>query len=91
MLRGKFLVDCPSECGYVADEDVGSFMGLYVTSRPNMDAFEPTSGPSVSGMTCVGSCPTLLVESESHQHINPNAKYISTPGLTLLCEARTKT
>ena len=38
----------------------------------------------------VGSCPTLQVESESHQHINPSAKCISTPGLTLLREARTK-
>ena len=70
-------------CGYVADEDVGSFMGLYVTSRPNMDAFEPTSGPSVSGMTCVGSCPTLLVEGEAHQHINSTE-------LTFLRKAKTK-
>ena len=53
MLRGKFLVDCPSECGYVADEDVGSFRGVYVTSRANKVEFEPTSGPSVSGMACV--------------------------------------
>ena len=30
----------------------------------------------------VGSCPTLLVEGEVHQHINPSAKCISTPGLT---------
>jgi hypothetical protein len=51
-----------------------------------MDEFEPTSGPSVSGIACVGSCPTLLVECESHQHINPSAKCISTPGLTLLRE-----
>jgi hypothetical protein len=61
-----------------------------VTSRPNKDEFEPTSGPSVSGMACVGNCPTLLVEGESHQHINPSAKCISTPGLTLLREVRTK-
>ena len=77
-------------CGYVADEDVGSFRRVYVISGPTKDEFEPTSGPSVSGMTCVGSCPTLLVESESHQHINPSAKCILTPGLTLLREARTK-
>jgi len=51
--------------------------GVYVTS-------------SVSGMTCVKSCPTLLVESESHQYINPSAKCISTPKLTLLREARMK-
>jgi hypothetical protein len=56
-------------CGYVADEDVESFRGVYVISRPNKDEFEPTSGPSVSGMACVGSCPTLLVEGEPHQHI----------------------
>jgi hypothetical protein len=43
-----------------------------------------------SGIACVGSCPTLLVEGESHTHINPSAKCISTPGLTLLREARTK-
>jgi hypothetical protein len=61
-----------------------------VTSRPNKDESEPTSGPSVSGMACVGSCPTLLVEGESHQHINPSARCISTPGLILLREARTK-
>jgi hypothetical protein len=61
-----------------------------VISRPNKDEFEPTSGPSVSGMACVGSYPTLLVEGESHQHINPSAKCISTPGLTLLREARMK-
>jgi hypothetical protein len=77
-------------CGYVADEDVGSFRVVYVTSRPSKDEFEPTGGPSVSGMVCVGSCPTLLVESEPHQHINPSAKCISTLGLTLLREARTK-
>ena len=53
MLRGKFLVDCPSECGYVADEDVESFRGVYVTSRPNKNEFEPTSGPNVSDMVCV--------------------------------------
>jgi hypothetical protein len=64
--------------------------GWNVTSRPNKDEFEPTSGPSVSSMACVGNCPTLLVEGESHQHINPSAKCISTPGLTLLHEARTK-
>jgi len=50
-----------------------------VTSRPNKDEFEPTSGPSVSDMACVGSCPTLLVEGEAHQRINPSAKCISTP------------
>ena len=50
-----------------------------MTSRPNKDEFEPTSGPSVSGMACVGSCPTLLVEGEAHQRINPSAKCISTP------------
>ena len=77
-------------CGYVADEDVGSFRGVYVTSWPNNDAFEPISDPSVSGMACVWSCPTLLVESESHQYINPSAKCISIPRLTLLREARTK-
>jgi len=32
----------------------------------------------VSDMACVGSRPTLLLESESHQHINPSAKCIST-------------
>ena len=77
-------------CGYVADEDVGSFRGVNVTSRPNNDEFEPTSGPSVSGMAGMGSYPTLLVESESHQHINPNDKCISIPGLTLLHEAMMK-
>jgi hypothetical protein len=50
-----------------------------VTSRANKDEFEPASGPSVSSMTCVASCPTLLVEGEPHQHINPSAKCISTP------------
>jgi hypothetical protein len=74
-------------CGYVADEDVGSFRGVHVTSRPNKDEFEPTSGPSVSGMTCVGSCPTLLVEGEPHQQV-PSA--FQPPGLTLLREARMK-
>jgi hypothetical protein len=74
--EGKFLDDCPSVCGYVDDEDVSSFRGVYVTSPPNKDEFEPTSGPSVSGIACVGSCPTMLVESESHQHINPSAKCI---------------
>ena len=39
---------------------------------------------------CVGSCPTLLVEGEVHQHINSSAKYISIPWLTFLHEARTK-
>jgi hypothetical protein len=57
-------------------------MARSVTSRPNKDAFEPTSGQSVSGMVYVGSCPTLLVESEPHQYINQR--------LTLLREARTK-
>ena len=38
-------------------------------SRPNKDEFVPTSGPSVSGMAGMGSYPTLLVESEFHQHI----------------------
>ena len=38
--------------GNVAIEDVGSFRG-YVTSRPNKDEFEPTSGPSVGGVACV--------------------------------------
>jgi hypothetical protein len=90
VLRGKVPVDCPSVCGYVDDEDVGSFRGAYVTSRPNKDEFEPTSGPSVSGMACVGSCPTLLVEGEPHQHINPSAKCISTSGLTVLREERMK-
>jgi hypothetical protein len=61
-----------------------------VTFRPNKDEFEPTSGPSVSGMACVGSCPTLLVEGEPQQHINLSAKCNSTSGLTLLHEARTK-
>jgi hypothetical protein len=59
-------------------------------SWTNKDEFEPTSGPSVSNMACVRSYPTLLVEGEPHQFINPSAKCISTPGLTLLCEARTK-
>jgi hypothetical protein len=54
--------------------------GVYVTSRPNKDEFEPTSGPSVSDMVCVGSCPTLLVEVEAHQNMNPSTKCISTPG-----------
>jgi hypothetical protein len=62
----------------------------YVISRPNKNEFEPTSGPSVNGMVCVGSCPTLLVESEPHQRINPSAKCISTCELTLLREARMK-
>jgi hypothetical protein len=44
-------------CGYVADEDVGSFRGVYVISRSNKDEFEPTSGPSVSGIACVGVVP----------------------------------
>ena len=49
--EGKFLADCPSMYGYVADEDVGFFRGgMYVTSWPNKDKFEPTSGSSVSGM-----------------------------------------
>jgi len=69
---------------------LGPLWGVYVTSRSNKDEFESTSGPSVRGMACVGSYPTLLVESESHQHINPSAKCISTPKLTLLREARTK-
>jgi hypothetical protein len=47
---------------------------LSVTFRPNKDEFEPTSSPSVSDMACVGSCPTLLVKGESHQHINPSAQ-----------------
>jgi len=51
---------------------------ITMTSRSNKDEFESTSGPSVRGMACVGSYPTLLVESESHQHINPSAKCIST-------------
>jgi hypothetical protein len=51
-----------------------------VTSRPNKNEFKPTGGPSVSGIACMGSCPTLLVEGESHQHINRSAKCISTPG-----------
>ena len=38
-------------------------------TRSNKDKFEPTSCPSVSGMACVESCLTLLVESEFHQHI----------------------
>jgi hypothetical protein len=35
-----------------------------VTSWPNKDEFEPTSGPSMSGIACVRSYPILLVESE---------------------------
>jgi hypothetical protein len=66
-------------CEYVAEEDVGSFTGVYVTS-----------GSCVSGMACVGGCPTLIAEGEVHQHINPNVKYIATLGLTLLHEARMK-
>ena len=66
-------------------------LGFLCEIQPNKDEFEPTNGLSVSGMACVwGSCPTLLVETESHQHINPSAKCISTLGLTLLREARTK-
>jgi len=61
-----------------------------VTSRPNKDEFEPTSGPSVSDMICVESCPILLVESQSNQHINPSAKCISTPGLTLFMRSENK-
>jgi hypothetical protein len=64
-------------CGYIADKDVGSFSRVYVTSGPNKDEFEPTGSPSVSDMACMGSCPTLLVEGEPHQHINPSVKYIS--------------
>ena len=47
---------------------IGSFRGVYVTLQPNKDAFEPTGGlnVSVSGMTFVGSCPTLLVEGDVH-------------------------
>jgi hypothetical protein len=48
------------------------------------DRFEPTSSLCVSGMVCVGGCPTLPVEGEIHQHINPSAKCIPTFGLTLL-------
>ena len=81
----------PVCAGMLPTRTSGPFGRMYVTFRPNKDAFELTSGPNVSGIAYVESCPTLLVESESHQHINPNAKYISTPGLTLLCEARTKT
>jgi hypothetical protein len=61
-----------------------------VTFWPNKDEFEPTSGPSMSGMVCVVSCPTLLVEGEPHQYINPSAKCISNPRLTPLREARMK-
>jgi catabolite regulation protein CreA len=53
-------------CGYVADEDVGSFRGVYEISRPNKDEFEPTSDPNMSGIACVGIYRTLLVESEPH-------------------------
>ena len=61
-----------------------------VASQLNNDKFEPTSGLNMSDMICVGSYPILLVESESHQHINPSAKYISTFGLIFLREARIK-
>jgi hypothetical protein len=90
VLRGKVPGRLPQCAGMLPTRTSGALGGVYVTSRPNKDEFEPTSGPSVSGMACVGSCPTLLVEGESHQHINPSAKCISTPGLTLLREARTK-
>jgi hypothetical protein len=69
---------------------LGHLGGVFVIFRPNKDEFEPTSGSSVSGMACVVSCPTLLVEGEPHQHINPSAKCILTLGLALLREARMK-
>jgi hypothetical protein len=90
VLRGKVPGRLPQCAGMLPTRTSGPLGGVYVTSRPNKDEFEPISGPSVSGMACVGSCPTLLVEGESHQHINPSAKCISTPELTLLREARTK-
>ena len=40
-------------CGYVADEDVGSFMRVYVISGITKDEFELTSDPRVIGMVCV--------------------------------------
>ena len=79
MLRGKVYGQLSS-----------GLLGVNVTSRPNKDGFEPTSDPSMSDMTYVGSYPTLLVESESHQHINSSVKCISTARLTLLREVRTK-
>ena len=88
--RESFWSIAPVCAGMLPTRTSGPLGMMCVTSRPNKDVFEPTSDPSVSGMVCVGSCPTLLVESESHQHINPSAKCISTPGLILLREARTK-
>jgi len=37
-----------------------------VTSRPNKNEFEPTIAQIVSDIACVGSYPTLQVESESY-------------------------
>ena len=58
------------------------FHAYSVTCQPNKNKFEPTSDPSVSIITCVESCPTLLVEGEAHQHINSTE-------LTFLREAKT--
>ena len=60
VLRGKVLgrLRCQRGCWVLYE--------VYVTFQPNKDAFEPTGGlnVSVSGMTFVGSCPTLIVEGD---------------------------
>jgi len=40
-------------------------MSYHVCDIPAHDEFESTSGPSVSGMTCVISCPNLLIKRGS--------------------------
>jgi len=40
----------------VSEEIPKNSKDKFVTSRPNKNEFEPTSGPSMSGMVCVGSC-----------------------------------
>ena len=57
-------------CRYVADENVEPVSDGVCDVQSNKDEFEITSsGPCVSGMACVGSYHTLLVESERFTNI----------------------